>query len=268
MRKMIAAATFGLVLSVAGATGPDEMTPEGRAYLGFSFGGEQVTPRNFHYGLRLDHDRRYLDGQSQVPSVMQFDFTPRGFNDARVNGLSIIKPQYRLRQAEEAAAEEVAEEGFFEGMFNSVGNFFGGLFGSDEEEEGEETAEETSDAVPGEEQVAEGTFIGYNAIDWATLAVGAVGLGFVASEVTQGKEDSDPRAGEGEADGGGCSIENPEACEPQGGDPIGGLLAEAGGVVPLFPSRVRLGDIDPATRERLEWLDGGTGQMGDLQPQN
>jgi hypothetical protein len=266
MRKMIAAATFGLVLGVAGATAGDEMTPEGRAYFGMSFGGERAAPRDLHYGLRLDHDSRHsLEGGLTPPPVMQFDFTPRGFSDARVNGLSVIKRQYRMGQ-DEGGEDVVEEEGFFEGMFNSIGRFFGGLFGGDEEEE-------TAEGVPGEEEVTEGTFMGYNTIDWATLAVGAVGLGFVISEVTGGDEDANPQAGGGAtAGGGGCSIENLPACEPTGGSPIGGVLGAVAGATPTglpapLVSMMRDGNSQE-WRERLEWLDGGTGQMGDLEPRN
>src|SRR5687768_15258236 len=99
MRKVLAAACFGLVLTVAGASNPDEATPEGRAYFGLSFGGERGIPRDFHYGLRVDHDSRF--GEGPAPALMQLDFNARGFNSAHVNGLNVVRPQYRLRQNEQ-----------------------------------------------------------------------------------------------------------------------------------------------------------------------
>ena len=273
MRKILAAATFGLVLSVAGASNPDEQTPEARAYLGFSFGGQSTMPRDFHYGLRLDHDSRFVEGR--VPPLMQFDFTHRGFSDARVNGLSVIKQEYRLRQAEEPAAEEPTEQpaeqpaegsaegveevdagapaedpGFFSRTWSGVTGFFGGLFGG-----GEEPADDTAgteapvEEVAAGEEVTEGTFLNFNVVDWGLLAVGAVGLGFAAGEVSNAQDSDDPQA-------------PPPPPPPDPITPPPPITPPVSGYMGLNPQ------ISGEVRERLEWLDGGTGHMGDLQPQD
>jgi hypothetical protein len=304
----IAAAGFVLALGVASATDRDEQTPESRAYLSLSFGGERVAPRNFHYGLRLDHDSRFVDGATAP--LMQFDFTRRGLHDARLNGLSVLKQSYRLRQSEEEAAAEAgstpteepaaeeaapaeaapaepapaeaaatdgveetpaeggevaAEEGgFFSNMWGGVTGFFGGLFGGDEEEVAAETTEAPAEAAPAEsaeaapEPVADGMFASYGIVDWGLLALGAAGIGLAASEVAGGDEDPDPAAQGGAATTGGST-------------PIGGLTPTAGGtttpiggltpVSGFVPINV---DLSPEAREQLEWLDGGTGRMGDL----
>lgn len=298
MRKVLAAATFGLVLSVAGASNYDEQSPESRVYLGFSFGGQKIVPRNFHYGLRIDHDSRFVDGP--VAPLMQFDFTPRGFNDAHVNGLSVIRPAYRLRQAEEPAAEEPAaveevgeepaqpseapaedvaeveevegegeaaaegEPGFFSRTWAGVTGFFGGLFGGGEEEVAEQAEEpadepaetETADA----DDVAEGTFLNYSVVDWGLLAVGAVGLGFAVGEVSNGSDSDDPQTDPTTTGTPtlptGLTTGTPTL-------PIG---------IPILPTGLNgqdySGTVSQEMRERMEWLDGGTGQMGDLQPQD
>jgi hypothetical protein len=258
MRRIIAAATFALVLGVAGATDPTEPATEGKAYVGFSFGGQKVAPRDFHYGLRVDPDSRFAEGLHQAP-LMQIDFTRRGLNDARVNGLSVLKQQYRLRQAEEEAAAEggeaaAAEEpGFFSRTWSGVKNFFGGLFGGGDEEEAAEeqpaeTAEAGAEAAP--EEIAEGMFMGFNAVDWVLLAVGAAGVGAVASEVSGGDEDPDPTGGGGGGGGGGGT-----QCVP---GPIPNLCA------PLRSETRGTGNDERVDPAYAEWLDGGTGQMGDL----
>ncbi len=104
MRELLAAA---VALTVAGAVSPGEPAPESRAHVGFSFGGARIVPRDFHYGLRLDHDSRFVDGC--VPPLLQIDFTRRGFNDARINGMNLVRRAPRLRQAEEPAPAEAPE---------------------------------------------------------------------------------------------------------------------------------------------------------------
>ena len=269
MRKILAAATFGLVLGVAGASNPADQTPEARAYLGFSFGGERAVPRDFHYGLRLDHDSRFVE--RQLPPLMQFDFTRAGLNAARVNGMSVVKQQYRVHQAEEPAAEQPAEQpaevpaegaeaapaeepGFFSKTWSGITGFFGG--GDEEEAPAEETAEAepSEEAAPAGEEVTEGMFLGYNVVDWGLLAAGAVGLGFAVSEVSNSDDSGDPGT----------------ASPP---DP--GITPDPGDQIPtILPANLTYGDrrgafdFLPVERnmspEYQTWLDGGTGHMGDL----
>lgn len=288
MRRMIrttgiAVAGFVLGLGVASAADRAELAPESRAYLGFSFGGAKAAPRALHYGLRIDQDARFIEGE--VAPLVKFDFTRRGLTDAQVNGLSVIKPSYRLRQSEEQAAEEaggeapaaeeapaegVAEEGgFFSNMWGGVTGFFGGLFGGDDEEVAEETpaeaaAEETADAseAPAEEAAADGAFMNYDVIDWGLLAVGVAGIGLAVSEVAGSDESKDlvDTDGDGIADppGGGGEEGCPPGTTPNPlpvGDPCVPIAPFAGS------HSINFEDIDP---EYQAWLDGGTGQMGDL----
>jgi hypothetical protein len=281
MRHVLAAAGLGLVLTVAGAASPDQPTPEARAYFAFSFGGEHAAPRDFHYGLRLDHDARFTDGR--VPPLMQLDFTRRGFSAARINGMNVVRQEYRLRQAEEPAeeaaveempAEEPAEEPVEEvpeepsadsaqapaegaegaaaqepGFFAKVGGFFGGLFGG-----GDEAVEEAAlEEMPAGGEVADGRFLGFNAVDWGLLVVGVVGLGAATSEVADGEESPGPGGGgDGGADGGADG----------GGDGGGDICPIPDTCIPYAP-KGRYAD-DRVAPEYQEWLDGGTGHMGDL----
>lgn len=265
MRKTFVAAALGLFLSMAAVAAPDEQTPESRAYLSFSFGGNQPGIRALRYGLRLDHDRFFTTGDQPLPALMQLDFSRRGLSAIQVNGLNVLRPAYRRSQnedsaeaapteeTEEAEAEEaVAEE---EGFFESIGSWFGGLFGDDEEEAAEVAqAGEAGDeeAAADDEPVEDGPFMTYEAVDWGLLAVGLAGIGFIATEVAEGDDDGDPPPppvtpvdciiSPGDLDPNG----NPDGCTAFAGrqDGVAGR------------------SVDP---EYQEWLNSGTGQMGDLQ---
>jgi pyruvate/2-oxoglutarate dehydrogenase complex dihydrolipoamide acyltransferase (E2) component len=300
IRTGIAAAGFVLALGVASATDRDAQTPESRAYFSLSFGGERVAPRNLHYGLRLDHDSRFVDGTTAP--LMQFDFTRRGLHDAQLNGLSVLKQSYRLRQSEEEAAAEAgsapaeepaaeeapaeaapaesapaeaaatdgveespadggevaAEEGgFFSNMWGGVTGFFGGLFGGDEEDEVAEAPAEAAPADSAEappEELADGMFASFGVVDWGLLALGAAGIGLAASEVAGGDEDPDSAGGggtSGTTTGGGCNTS---------------FLTTTCLTTPTYaPNRWTTPyDVDRQDPEYRKWLDGGTGQMGDL----
>jgi hypothetical protein len=279
MRRMIrttgiVAAGFFLALGVASAADRDQLSPESRAYFSFSFGGHKVAPRELHYGLRIDHDAHFL-GAGVAPPLMQFDFTRRGLSDATLNGLTVVKRKYRLQQSEpapieegapmdddagDAGAEGAGEGGFFSNMWGGVTGFFGGLFGGgDEEDVAEETA--AAEEAPAE-GAADGWFANYDVADWGLFAVGLAGVGLVASEVLGGDESLDLK----DSDGDGISDDddptpNPpgEPCTitipvpfPPGCDPNAFTGRQSG----IGSSRA-----DPAYQA---WLDGGTGQMGDL----
>ena len=280
MRKVLAAAGLGLALTVAGASSPDDSTPEARAYFAFSFGGERVAPRDFHYGLRLDHDSRYVDGR--VAPLMQLDFTRQGLAAARVNGVNVVRTEYRLRQnegeapAEEAPAEEPAEEPAAEsgeapaeggeaaaaaepGIFGKIGGFFAGLFGGGEDE-AEAPAEEVATADEAAGEAADGMFSNFSAVDWGLLAVGAVGVGLAAGEVSSGEQSETPAGGGG--DGGGDGGADGGGDGGDGGDGGVDICPIPDTCIPYAPAgRYAHDRVDP---EYQEWLDGGTGHMGDL----
>ena len=260
MRKTFVAAGLGLFLSMAAVAAPDEQTPESRAYLSFSFGGDKPGLRALRYGLRLDHDRFFTTGDQPLPALMQLDFSRRGLSAIEVNGLNVLRPAYRRSQnedeAEAAPAEEaeetVAEE---EGFFESIGSWFGGLFGDDEDQATDVAADEApaDEAVAEEEEeVGDGPFMTYEAVDWGLLAVGIASIGFVATEVFEGDDDSDPKA----------------AAPPTGGCPTGQrpnpLFPVGPACIPLFAGSLSSTSYSVQDPEYQKWLDSGTGQMGDL----
>lgn len=105
----------------------------------------------------------------------------------------------------------------------------------------------------------DGNTISYSIIDWGALVLGVAGAGFLISEVADGEDDPEPApagGGDGGDDGGG---------DDGGGTPLGGT--PLGGVPLGFAQLPGDGQLVEA-REQQIWLDGGTGQMGDLYPSN
>lgn len=220
MRKLILASLIGGLTGaamLATAADPLQSSPEARAYLNFAFGGKYALPKNFHYGLKLDHDRRYVE--AGVPAIMQADFDSRGLVATRLNGLNLVERHYLTQDEGEAAPS--------------------------------------------------GDGMTYTMADWGLMALGVVGIGFIATEVTNADESDNPQpvpaeeeeetlGGLGGLPGGGL----PGGGLPGGGTPggaaAGGLPGGLGGVVLMLPKNQVL------DAERQRWLDGGTGQMGDL----
>ena len=109
---------------------------------------------------------------------------------------------------------------------------------------------------------APGSSVGSGGIeffDLALLGVGVAGLGYLVYNVTKGDESPDPTPGE--TTGGGLlgGLLGGATGGTTGGGLLGtGLLGGFAGAQAQIP-----GERDI---ERQRWLDGGTGQMGDLNP--
>lgn len=101
-----------------------------------------------------------------------------------------------------------------------------------------------------------GMFSNYSALDWTLLAVGAVGVGFAISQVADSKDTPDPAAGS--SSGGSSAGGTTTGGTTTGGGLLGGLL---GG----YTDQSANGE-DRRSAEYADWLDGGSGQMGDLAP--
>ncbi|WP_420427324.1 hypothetical protein [Algiphilus sp.] len=94
----------------------------------------------------------------------------------------------------------------------------------------------------------------YNWTDWGLLALGVAGLGYVIYEVADSDESAEPqRDDDGNLDNG----DGDGSGDDGGGGLLGGLLG--GGTGFLESPRGSLTES-----EYREWLDGGTGHMGDL----
>lgn len=240
MRKFVKAAGLGVLvgLSLAAVAG-DNNSADTRAYLNFNFGGDRALSRDWHAGLQLSSAVEQRPGEFVNAGTMKMDFSNRG-NALMVNGVPMVSKSYRLQQAEGEAEAAVAEEG---GFFSGIGDFFSNLFGGGEEEVAEEAAA-TEEAAAEEVDGEPGMFDGYSTGDWALLGVGVLGAGYLIAEAAS-SDDSD--APQGSTTG-----------SPQGGTtgaPLGGVLG-----ILLVDKNKGYG----TSVEYKNWLDGGTGQMGDL----
>jgi len=118
-----------------------------------------------------------------------------------------------------------------------------------------------------EGEVAVGTT--YTAVDYGLLAIGALGIGYGISEVVDQKDSSDPGAspsptpGEEPAPspspGGGLPLPIPI---PSGGLPLPlPIPIPVGGALTFVATSMQEREVTP---EYQQWLDAGTGGMGDL----
>lgn len=216
MRKLLLASAVGALTSaamLASAASPDQSSPEARAYLSYSFGAaaQESASSKLHYGLRMDYSRASADVR---PPLMQMDFDRAGLVSTRINGLNAVQ-RLRLNQDEPPPAEDTSASGG--------------------ESSSESSGESSSDSSGG------GSETTYSIIDWSLIAIGAVGIGFIAAESLDNKDESpDP------------PVEEPD----DGGGLLGGLL----GILLTDES----GFSGAPDHERQLWLDGGTGQMGDI----
>ena len=124
----------------------------------------------------------------------------------------------------------------------------------------------------GEEGSSSGTFSNFTFVDWTLLAVGVGAIGYGISEVVNQKDSPDPVAGTttGATLGGTTGTTT--------GTPLGGLLGGTttgtttgtggllAGLLGGYASEAQILGDTRSTAEYREWLDGGTGQMGDLSP--
>ncbi|MDO9451513.1 MAG: hypothetical protein Q7J29_01490 [Stagnimonas sp.] len=114
-----------------------------------------------------------------------------------------------------------------------------------------------------------GTFSNFTFVDWTLLAVGVAAVGYGISEVINQKDSPDPATG-GTTTGGtttgtplGGLLGGTTTGGTTTGTPLGGLL---GGLLGGYASEAQMLGDTRSTAEYQEWLDGGTGQMGDLSP--
>lgn len=105
---------------------------------------------------------------------------------------------------------------------------------------------------------------GYNAWDWGLLTVGVVGLGFGIAEVAKTSESSDPKT---------TASSGTTPAPPGGTTPTPPATPAPPCVLPNVPPGCKFADVGQGgfeltveDRQRQEWLDGGTGHMGDLSP--
>lgn len=235
MRKTAISIALSLAcVGLASAWNTEQEAPEARAYATLSFGDVARGDReSFFYGMRLDvSEQSRREGR---PAMAQLQFNRHGFSEARVNGVPFA---YTVRLAQNEGGE-------------------GG------------------DSSPG-------TFSNFTFIDWTLLAVGAAAIGYGIAEVVDQEDTPDPSGGAttgggttGTTTGGGTTgtplggvLGGTTTGTPTGGTttgtPLGGVL---GGVLGgTYRSALDVPGESRSSREYQEWLDGGSGQMGDLHP--
>jgi hypothetical protein len=237
MRNLITALGTGAVLLgaglVANAATPDERHPEARAYLNFKFGGADRRAESFFYGLRLDHDSRFLD--RPAAPIMSVEFNEAGFSSANIHGMPFID-SVQLNQA--GGAMTAANWGVLAAGVVGVGAVAVAVSDSDDE---------TPDPDNG------GTTAGG---DTAGGGTGGTGGG------TGGTGGGTGGTGGGTGGTGGGTGGTGGGTGGTGGGLLGGLV---GGYTDIgFRNEYAFADDARAAVEQQRMLDGGTGYMGDL----
>ena len=93
-----AAAMFATALPAAAAN-YNEKQPEFKAYVTLKFDGRGQDAQQLNYGLRLDHDRRFLEAPR--PAIAQLDFRAgqqAGLEKFQLNGAPLVERKAELNQ--------------------------------------------------------------------------------------------------------------------------------------------------------------------------
>lgn len=247
MRKgLIAATCFGLLTSASAvqAIEPERRLPAAIAYFDVGFGGAREVMQNasMNYGLKIDHDRRF--GDVPPSPLFQMAFNDQGFRSAAFNGLPFAARVTQL----DLAGDELTHTTFDYGLA-ALGLLGVGYAIYEIVDAPSETRSPEPEAPPpGEDLGPVGGLL--------ELLEGIPGLG-------------DVLAGLGDAPLIGDVIDVvlaiDEALLAPIVAPICNLLPIPGVCSGITASRMshveRELRVDP---EYLRWLDGGTGQMGDL----
>ena len=241
MRKLAvitgaALALAGTWTAVAGQYDNNISTqPSANAYLSLDFGHPnpaQAVSAPLHYGLRMAYDQRHraADGGA-LPALAQWDFDSRGNRIAMVGGVPFmahIRPP--MQQTDDP--------------------------------------NQTNGQAP--------TGVGPEGLDFfdlTLLVTGVAGLGYLIYEVTD-NSDSPDTSGTTGTTGGGTGGTGGGLLDGVGDLLGGGTTGTTGGTTTgglldgLLTHSARPAAVSAERDvERLRWLDGGNGHMGDLQPQ-
>lgn len=246
MRKILIATAVGSALGaamLAHAASPNENSLQAKAYMHFNFGGNSSLPSNFHYGLRLDQDPRFLD--VPMPSLMQMDFNQYGFNLARLNGLPVAQRSYTLNAVGAvAAATTVVDWSMI--AIGAVGVGFA------TKEAIDNSKDEVSAPASGGSTGGGSTTGGTTGSTTGSSTGGNTTGGSTGGNTTGSTTGSTTGNTTGSTTGGSTT----------GGSTTGG--STTGGLLGLLTDMSSDGNAERMSREYSEWLDGGNGQMGDL----
>jgi hypothetical protein len=90
----VLAAMLGCSASVSAADRYDQQ-PEMKVYMNFMFDGRGADKQMLAYGLRLDHDRRFLE--APIAPIAKLEFRGlQGLDQFQVNGMPLVKREMAL----------------------------------------------------------------------------------------------------------------------------------------------------------------------------
>ncbi len=94
-----AAAALFATASTAAAADINDKQPEFKAYIDLKFDGRGNDAQQMNYGLRMDHDRRFLEAPR--PAIAQLDFRAgreAGLQKFELNGAPLVERKAELNQ--------------------------------------------------------------------------------------------------------------------------------------------------------------------------
>jgi hypothetical protein len=238
MRKYLIAATAAGWIGLAFAAGntPDEQfqqySAQGRAYMTYDFGGarranDAALP--LHYGFRVDSESRLAEER----------YT--GLTDRRVPAVMQI---------------DFAADGSRLASLNGV-PFAGRSF---MQRQNGDTSPDAGSAGAATTEPG-----GFTWFDWTLLAVGVGGVGYIIAEVSKGKDSPDPKPASTTTGGTLSGLLGGLLGGTTGGTTTGSTLSGLlGGLTGGYAGSGTGIEGERITPEYQNWLDGGSGQMGDL----
>lgn len=102
MRTWIVSAAAAALFATAGsavAADINDKQPEFKAYIDLKFDGRGYDAQQLNYGLRMDHDRRFLEAPR--PAIAQLDFRAgreAGLQKFELNGAPLVERKAELNQ--------------------------------------------------------------------------------------------------------------------------------------------------------------------------
>lgn len=255
MRKATITAALAAMLGCsAAATAADryDQQPELKAYMNFSFDGRGADKQMLAYGLRLDHDRRFLE--APVAPIAKLEFRGlQGLEQFQVNGMPLVKRELALGADGETQYSWV-DWGLIVAAVAGIGYLVYDIVDSDETK--------TPDEEEPEPENPDGSGGGLPATVGGLLDLLTPEQLDGLADLVEGGLDTVLGLAENSPIGGLINIVN------GGADALNALLGLGG--APGFADDLA-GSAALVTRNTPEyqnWLDGGMGHMGDLLEQH
>jgi hypothetical protein len=249
----------GLLGSALLATaGPLDKEPRAIVNLGFSFGDS--LPSDFHYGLRFDYDS--VGGHhAYAPAVLGLDFSSAsGLQRFLIGGVDFSHIPYMLNQLETAAAA---------GGGIGAGTIAATVVGVAAAAVVVNNASDDDDAPVG--STAGGSTTGGSTTGGSTTGGSTTGGSTTGGSTTGGSTTGGSTTGGSTTGGsttGGSTTGGSTTGSTTGGTtggPTGGITGGIlGGITGAPGFSGRDSSAQHGSSEYQDWLDGGTGHMGDL----